>query len=135
HERPVQLTVGVRQIPEGGRAGVGQVGAAADREDDAVVKDSGIDVELRRPMATRAAGSALVDRAEEDLFPVILAGGEIRKRLRVRHGGSPAVVFGVEGLDAANELSEGVLDSRLVDGGRAKSEVEEDRIFRNGGEF
>jgi outer membrane assembly lipoprotein YfiO len=135
HEGAVQLPGGVSQIPEGGRARVGQISATADREDDAVVAAVRIDVELGRPVTSGAAGAALGGRLEEELFPIIFAGGEVWERLGIRHDGSAGVVLGIEGLNAADELGNGVLDPGFVDRGGAENEVEEDRIFRDGVEL
>lgn len=93
HERPVQLSAGVGEIPERRRAGVGQIGAAADREDDGVVAAVWIDVELRRSVTSGATCSALDGRLEEELLPIIFAGGEVWKRLGIRHDSTAGVVL------------------------------------------
>ena len=68
------------------------------------------------------------------LLPAILAGREVWKWLGIRRQGPANIVFGIEGLNAANELCDGVLDPRLVDRRGAENEVKEHWIFLSRGE-
>ena len=115
HEAAVGVSIGVDEIAEAGGAGVGEVGAAAERAANAVVAGVRVDVEFRRPVAAGTTGSAIIGRAEEELFSGVLAGGEVWERLAFVSDRAAGIVFAVEGLQAADELGDCFADAFFID--------------------
>ena len=132
HEGAVEQTCGVHQITQRRRAGVGEIGAAADGRDDAVVEAVGINVKLRWPVAARATRTALGRRAEVEAFAVVLLVGVVGKRIGIGgHLSATDVILGVKRLNAADELREGTLHTAFCDGGVAKRHGEQHPILRD----
>ncbi len=86
-------------------------------------------------MTARATGTAAWSGwVEEQCLAGIFCGREVRKWLVVVRLSAAYVVFGIEGLDAADELRERLLYACFGDGGITKRHREEHSILGNGGE-
>lgn len=134
HEGAVGNSCGSDHIAEGGGAGNGGVGAASEIADDAVIPGVGIDIEGGGAVANGASGSGS-GRGEEEVFAVVFGGSEVGEiDVVVVYLATTFIVFGVEGLDGADKLGEGVLDACFGDGGVIEDGGEEDVVFVDGGE-
>ncbi len=141
HEWSVRLSARADEIAQARRAGVGEIGPAADSGDDAVVQTSGINVELGRLVASGAAGAGLRlarrrGRIEKEGFAGVFLCGEVGERHSVVGNECTArIELRIERLNAADELRECELDARLGDRGIAEGHREQHAVFIDGGEL
>lgn len=139
HKRSVGGAVRFYHIPQTGGTCYSYIITATNFTNHPVVAAVGINVELRCSMAALATGTTCCANAigiehrrlQKQLLALIFQRREIGKRLRIiGHLTSAGIVFGIEGLNATNEMRQCFLNAYLRYSGIAIHKLEQLLIIR-----